>query len=284
MHDAAHGVLTPHERRGTIRSASGWRLSGLQRHGALSPLSSRPSPQYATERRSRYRSVGAVPDHARKFPPQDAARISPGRQVSSNAVRRFRRPRKAGQSLVPNRTEIFRRKLGGPVIANLDPARRSSRRRQAALLSDVLAAAAATWQQVITRIRNIAEHAVVPDNDASFRAHAQPMRNGWNAPSRALLGQLSRRSSSDDVCSMLQSAEAACACCWQRASATDGNEARVSFGAQAGDVKRRGVANGIISRALLQQSQFRKFRFESLRKTGCTLKVPRIRRSVGAGR
>lgn len=68
-----------------------------------------------------------------------------------------------------DRLENFRRKLGGPVLVNL-------------VLLAILAAVGKphyylmfwllpllTWQQVITRIRNIAEHAMVPDNDDPFR-------------------------------------------------------------------------------------------------------------------
>ena len=67
------------------------------------------------------------------------------------------------------RFATFRRKLGGPLIAN-------------AILLALLTAFGKphyylmfwllpllTWQQVITRIRNIAEHAVVPDNDDVMR-------------------------------------------------------------------------------------------------------------------
>jgi fatty acid desaturase len=67
------------------------------------------------------------------------------------------------------RFATFRRKLGGPVIANL-------------VLLAILTAFGKphyflmfwilpliTWHMVITRVRNIAEHAVVPDNDDVFR-------------------------------------------------------------------------------------------------------------------
>ncbi|HEX3674466.1 MAG TPA: fatty acid desaturase family protein [Rhizomicrobium sp.] len=67
------------------------------------------------------------------------------------------------------RLATFRRKLGGPLLAN-------------AVLLAILVAVGRwyfyplfwllpllTWQQVITRVRNIAEHAVVPDNDDVFR-------------------------------------------------------------------------------------------------------------------
>lgn len=63
----------------------------------------------------------------------------------------------------------FRQRLGGPIVANL-------------VLLAILTAVGKphyylmfwilpllTWQQVITRVRNIAEHAIVPDNDDPFR-------------------------------------------------------------------------------------------------------------------
>ncbi len=75
---------------------------------------------------------------------------------------------KSGDSIAI-RFATFRRKLGGPLIAN-------------AVLLALLTAFGKphyylmfwllpllTWQQVITRIRNIAEHAVVPDNDDVLR-------------------------------------------------------------------------------------------------------------------
>lgn len=75
---------------------------------------------------------------------------------------------KPGQPFA-ERWKTFRRKLGGPIIANL-------------VLLAILTAFGKphyylmfwilpliTWQQVITRIRNIAEHAVVPDNNDVFR-------------------------------------------------------------------------------------------------------------------
>ncbi len=67
------------------------------------------------------------------------------------------------------RFATFRQKLGGPIVANL-------------ILLAILTAFGRwyfyplfwllpllTWQQVITRVRNIAEHAIVPDNDDVFR-------------------------------------------------------------------------------------------------------------------
>jgi fatty acid desaturase len=63
----------------------------------------------------------------------------------------------------------FREKLGGPIVVNL-------------VLLTILTVAGRwyfyplfwllpllTWQQLITRVRNIAEHAIVPDNDDVFR-------------------------------------------------------------------------------------------------------------------
>jgi len=76
---------------------------------------------------------------------------------------------KPGQSF-SERFRSFRYKLGGPVLANL-------------VLLGVLTAFGKphyylmfwllpllTWQQVITRVRNIAEHAIVPDNNDPFRS------------------------------------------------------------------------------------------------------------------
>jgi fatty acid desaturase len=67
------------------------------------------------------------------------------------------------------RFDTFRDRLGGPIIANL-------------VLLAILTAVGKphyylmfwilpllTWQQVITRVRNIAEHAIVPDNNDPFR-------------------------------------------------------------------------------------------------------------------
>ena len=82
------------------------------------------------------------------------------------------------------RFAIFRRKLGGPVIANL-------------VLLAILTAFGKphyylmfwilpliTWHMVITRVRNIAEHAVVPDNDATFRNARTTYASWWE---RAIL-------------------------------------------------------------------------------------------------
>jgi len=75
---------------------------------------------------------------------------------------------KPGQPFA-QRLETFRDRLGGPIVANL-------------VLLGILTAFGKphyylmfwllpllTWQQVITRVRNIAEHAIVPDNDDPFR-------------------------------------------------------------------------------------------------------------------
>jgi fatty acid desaturase len=77
------------------------------------------------------------------------------------------------------RFATFRAKLGGPLIAN-------------AILFAGLAALGywyfyplfwllplLTWQQVITRVRNIAEHAVVPDNDDVFRNARTTYASWW---------------------------------------------------------------------------------------------------------
>ena len=77
------------------------------------------------------------------------------------------------------RFATFRRKLGGPIAANL-------------VLLGVLTALGRwyfyplfwllpllTWQQVITRVRNIAEHAIVPDNDDVFRNARTTYASWW---------------------------------------------------------------------------------------------------------
>ena len=82
------------------------------------------------------------------------------------------------------RWAIFKRKLGGPVIANL-------------VLLAILTAFGKphyylmfwilpliTWHMVITRVRNIAEHAVVPDNDDAFRNARTTYASWWE---RAIL-------------------------------------------------------------------------------------------------
>lgn len=90
---------------------------------------------------------------------------------------------KPGQPFA-QRFAIFRRKLGGPVITNL-------------VLLAILTAFGKphyylmfwilpliTWHMVITRVRNIAEHAVVPDNDDTFRNARTTYASWWE---RAIL-------------------------------------------------------------------------------------------------
>jgi len=85
---------------------------------------------------------------------------------------------KPGAPLV-ERLDTFRSKLGGPIAANL-------------ILLAVLTALGRwyfyplfwllpllTWQQVITRVRNIAEHAIVPDNDDVFRNARTTYASWW---------------------------------------------------------------------------------------------------------
>jgi fatty acid desaturase len=77
------------------------------------------------------------------------------------------------------RLATFRSKLGGPIVANL-------------ILLAILTAFGRwyfyplfwllpllTWQQVITRVRNIAEHAIVPDNDDVFRNARTTYASWW---------------------------------------------------------------------------------------------------------
>lgn len=85
---------------------------------------------------------------------------------------------KAGQSF-PERFAVFRRKLGGPILANL-------------LLLALFTAFGKphyylmfwllpllTWYMVVLRIRNIAEHAVVPDNDDVLRNARTTYASWW---------------------------------------------------------------------------------------------------------
>jgi len=78
-----------------------------------------------------------------------------------------------------DRVKFFRRKLGGPILANL-------------VLLAILTALGKphyylmfwilpliTWHMVITRIRNIAEHAVVPDNNDVFRNARTTYASWW---------------------------------------------------------------------------------------------------------
>ena len=64
-----------------------------------------------------------------------------------------------------------------------------------------------TWQMVITRIRNIAEHAVVPDSSRSLAQHPHhPCRFSRAAVHRALLRELPPRASSAVLRALLQPA------------------------------------------------------------------------------
>jgi fatty acid desaturase len=85
---------------------------------------------------------------------------------------------KPGESFAV-RFATFRTKLGGPIVANL-------------VLIAILTALGRpqyylyfwllpilTWQQVITRVRNIAEHAVVPDNNDVFRNARTTYASWW---------------------------------------------------------------------------------------------------------
>ena len=67
------------------------------------------------------------------------------------------------------RLRNFGDKLGGPIIANLAlfAVLTAFGRPQYYLMFWILPLL--TWQQVITRLRNIAEHAIVPDNNDPFR-------------------------------------------------------------------------------------------------------------------
>jgi fatty acid desaturase len=83
----------------------------------------------------------------------------------------------------------------------------------------------ATWYQAITRVRNIAEHAMVPDNDDDFRAHhaRQPART---AAPRPVLGELPPRAPPVPLRAVLPAAGGA--------AHPDGEGVRGSDGAAAG--------------------------------------------------
>src|SRR6478752_1407642 len=77
------------------------------------------------------------------------------------------------------RFAIFRRKLGGPLIANAVLLALLTAFGRPHYYLMVWLLPLLTWQQVITRIRNIAEHAVVPDNDDVMRNARTTYASWW---------------------------------------------------------------------------------------------------------
>lgn len=76
------------------------------------------------------------------------------------------------------RLAVFRRKLGGPLIANLVLFGGLAALGYWYLYPLLWVLPLLTYYQLITRIRNIAEHAMVPDNDDPFR-NARTTRANW---------------------------------------------------------------------------------------------------------
>ena len=60
-----------------------------------------------------------------------------------------------------------------------------------------------TYHMAITRIRNIAEHALVPDNDDRFAMRARPKPDGWRVFSLPPIGSIIMSSITSDVRSVL---------------------------------------------------------------------------------
>jgi fatty acid desaturase len=76
------------------------------------------------------------------------------------------------------RVSAFRTKMGGMIVANLMLLALMSAFGKPHYYLMFWLLPLITWQQVITRIRNIAEHAVVPDNDDVLR-HARTTYASW---------------------------------------------------------------------------------------------------------
>ena len=165
MHDAAHGLLFANRRLNEwvgawLCAAPVFTSLALYRPYHLHA----PSP-HAAGRGSRSRPVGAVPDHRAEPVAQDRAATSPGRTAYQRRLEQFRARRSAKEMAVV--------------------------RRPTWCCSAALAAAGywwlypvlwllplATWYQLVSRIRNIAEHAVVPDNDDPLR-NTRTTRANW---------------------------------------------------------------------------------------------------------
>ena len=199
------------------------RGAGVHQLAALSALSPAASSPHAAGRGSRPRPVGAVPDHAQEPVAQDRAATSRGRTAYQRRLR-----------AVPPRP---RQGCAKAFIANL-------------VLLGGLAAAGywwlypvlwllplATWYQLVSRIRNIAEHAVVPDNDDPAAQHAHdPRQFARPAAGGALLGELPPRAPPVHVRAVLAAAGGASRAAGGGHARADGDPAGLCRGAAAGDV------------------------------------------------
>jgi fatty acid desaturase len=85
---------------------------------------------------------------------------------------------KPGEPLAA-RFSTFQRKLGGPLIANAVLLAMFTAFGKPHYYLMVWILPLVTWQQVITRVRNIAEHAVVPDNDDVMRNARTTYASWW---------------------------------------------------------------------------------------------------------
>src|SRR6185437_11137094 len=189
---------------------------------------------------SRSDPVGAVSDHAQEPVAEDGARsdgadgIQTARVSAEARVRGRRRWREmAHVQGAAGAADIRQSRSAG------DP----DGVRQAALLSDVLDIAAnhlADGDHAAAQHRRTCRRAG-QQRRVSQCAHdlCKCVRAG---ASRALLGELSRRSSFDDVCAVLQPAQAARAASGKRFRAEDGNTARLSGGAFDGVLQTRTAA------------------------------------------
>ncbi len=168
MHDAAHGVLT---------RTHAWNDPLSQWLAAFPVLGDTIRYRHYHLAHHRYTQQPNDPDRALSAPfpiTRASFRRKMIRDVTGQTGFKLRRAQIRAALGKPDepfaeRFRTFRGKLGGPVLAN-------------AVLLAILTALGKphyylmfwilpliTWQQAITRIRNIAEHAMVPDNDDPLR-------------------------------------------------------------------------------------------------------------------
>ena len=206
MHDGAHGCLWPSEKLNLLLSqwfcaypvfaeTKAYRRYHLQHHARTQQdddpdlILSAPFPiTRPSYRRKFWRDISGQTGYAQR------------KAQFLNALGDASWP-------LPQRAAHFRQKLGPQILFNL------------VLLAGLAAAGVwwaypllwllplMTWMMVITRIRNIAEHAVVPDSNDPLR-NTRTTQGGLfrTAVHRALLRQLSSRTSSAVLRALLQPA------------------------------------------------------------------------------
>ena len=168
MHDGAHGCLSRNAERNMALSQWLCAYPIFAETRRLSPLSPAAPRPHAAGGRSRPRAVGAVPDH------QASYRRKFWRDIT-------------GQTGYEQRKAQLLNALGDPswplggALRHFGEQARAAVRRQRLLFAGLALAGVwwaypllwlvplLTWMMVITRIRNIAEHAVVPDADDPLR-------------------------------------------------------------------------------------------------------------------